>query len=94
MAINYSRRSSWIRAFIENYDCDSSKCEDCDGVKVWSEPYKSKTRIHLLLEEERYMVVLEKRDGYYLLITAFYLDYENALAKQLKHYAQYQSTSS
>lgn len=87
-------RIRWIRAFIENYDCDSSKCDDCDGVKVWSEPYKSKTRIHLLLEEERYMVVLEKRDGYYLLITAFYLDYDNALMKQLKHYAQYRSTSS
>ncbi len=84
-------RIRWIRAFIENYDCDPSKCKDCDGVLVWSEPYKRKTRIHLLLEEERYMVILEKRNEYYLLITAFYLDYDNALAKQLKHYAQYKN---
>ena len=64
-------RIRWVRAFIENYDCDLSKCEDCDGVKVWNEPYKSKTRVHLLLEEERYMVVLEERKGYVLRITAF-----------------------
>ena len=85
-------RVRWIRAFIENYDCDVSKCEACDGVKVWNEPYKSKTRVHLLLEEERYIVVLEKRENYYLLITAFYLDYDHALKKQLQHYRQYQST--
>ena len=46
---------------------------------------------HLLLEEERYMVVLEERKGYFLLITAFYLDYDHALQKQLKHYKQYRS---
>ena len=84
-------RIRWVRAFIENYDCDLSKCEDCDGVKIWNEPYKSKTRVHLLLEEERYMVVLEERKGYFLLITAFYLDYDHALQKQLKHYKQYRS---
>ena len=86
-----SLRIRWVRAFIENYDCDLSKCEDCDGVKVWNEPYKSKTRVHLLLEEERYMVVLEERKRYFLLITAFYLDYDHALQKQLKHYKQYRS---
>lgn len=82
-------RIRWVRAFIENYDCDSTKCEECEGVKIWSEPYKGKNRIHLLLEEERYIVVLEKRDSYYLLITAFYLDYEHSLRKRLKHYEQY-----
>ena len=54
-------RIRWIRAFIENYDCDPSKCIECEGVKVWNEPYKSNVRTHFLLEEEKYMVVLEKR---------------------------------
>ena len=83
------RRMWWIRAFIENYNCDSSLCEECDGVKVWREPFKSRTRVHILLEEERYVVILEEREKYFLLITAFYLDYDNALQKQLKHYEQY-----
>ncbi len=82
-------RIRWVRAFIENYDCDPSLCEECDGVKVWNEPYKSRERVHILLAEERYMVVLEKRDDFFLLITAFYFDYEHALEKQLKHYEQY-----
>jgi len=82
-------RIRWIRAFIENYDCDATLCEDCEGVKVWREPYKSRTRIHILLEEERYLVILEQRPDYFLLITAFYLDYDNALEKQLRHYEQY-----
>lgn len=82
-------RIRWIRAFIENYDCDATLCEDCEGVKVWREPYKNRTRIHILLEEERYLVILEQRPDYFLLITAFYLDYDNALEKQLRHYEQY-----
>lgn len=27
-------RIRWIRAFIENYDCDPTKCEACSGIKV------------------------------------------------------------
>ena len=84
-------RIRWIRAFIENYNCDPTKCEHCSGVKVWSEPYHNKTRIHILLEEERYIVILEKRERYFLLITAFYFDDDHRLRKQLKNYEQYRS---
>lgn len=72
-------RIRWIRAFIINYE----------NVKVWTEPYHNRSRIHLLLDEEKYMVILEKRKNYYLLITAFYLDYDHALKEQLKHYDEY-----
>lgn len=82
-------RIRWVRAFIENYNCDSSKCPECDGVKVWEEEYKSRTRVHLLLEEERYMVVVEKRESYVLLITAFYFDYDNALERNLKKWEKF-----
>ena len=74
-------RIRWVRAFIRN---------DKD-LKVWDEPYHNKIRIHLLLAEERYIVILEKRENYYLLITAFYLDYDNALKKQLEHYERYKN---
>ena len=42
------------------------------------------SRVHFLFEEERYLVILEKRKTYNLLITAYYLEYDNALEKQLK----------
>lgn len=82
-------RIRWVKAFIENYQCDSSLCESCEGVKVWSEPYKNNSRVHMLLEEERYIVVVECRKSYCLLVTAFYFDQDHALEKKLKHYEKY-----
>ena len=84
-------RIEWIRQFIENYGCDPALCCDCEGIKVWKEPYKSTFRTHLLLEEERYMVILEVRESYVLLITAYYLGYSHALEKQLKRYQKYRT---
>lgn len=82
-------RIRWVKAFIENYNCDASLCPECDGAKVWSEPYKSTSRVHILLEEEKYMVVVERRDSYCLLVTAFYFDKDHTLEKKLKHYKKY-----
>lgn len=79
-------RIRWVRSFIENYNCDSSSCPNCDGVKVWREPYKSNNRVFILLEEERYMVIVEPRKEYCLLITAFYFDQDHRLEKILKRY--------
>lgn len=85
-------RIRWIRAFIENYHCDPLKCEACDGIKVWDEAYGNNSRVFLLSEEENYMVVIERRVQYVLLITAFYFDYPHALEKQLKKYNNYIKT--
>lgn len=79
-------RIRWVRSFIENYACDSSACDFCDGIKLWDEKYKSNVRTHILLEEERYMVVVEKRPKYCLLITAFYFDQDHRLRKTLQRY--------
>ena len=87
-------RIRWVKAFIENYNCDSSQCGECDGVKVWSEPYRNTTRVHILLEEERYIVVIERRNTYCLLVTAFFLEYEPSLRKKLKSYQWYKEQTS
>ena len=84
-------RIRWVRAFIENNQCNLNLCKDCEGIKVWEQPYHNKRRVHILLEKERYMVVVEPRKSYCLLITAFYFDYEHALEKKLKHYEQYRA---
>ena len=81
-------RIQWIRKFIENNFCLDS-CNECDGIKVWEEEYKKNKRIYLLLEEEKYIVILEKRENYCLLITAYYLDYPHTLDKLLKKYNAY-----
>lgn len=79
-------RIRWIRAFIENYQCDSSLCEEFEGIKTWEEPYKMYRRVFILSEYEKYVVVLEKRDTYILLVTAYYLDYPHSLRKLLARY--------
>jgi len=83
-------RIRWVRQFIEHYQCNFEECEACEGIKVWEEDYHSNKRIHILLEEERYMVVVEKREKYCLLITAFYFDQDHGLRKKLKKYYRYQ----
>lgn len=86
-------RIRWVKAFIQNYNCDSSLCNGCAGIKVWNELYQNKKRVHILLEEERYMVVVEPRERYCVLITAFYFDHDHALAKKLKKYEQFKNIS-
>lgn len=83
-------RIRWTRAFIEN-QCSPKICNNCEGIKTWKELYHGSERVHILLEEERYMVVLELRKSYCLLITAFYIEHDHALSKQLKHYEQYKT---
>ncbi|MBP3366027.1 MAG: hypothetical protein J6K96_03425 [Treponema sp.] len=84
-------RIKWVRAFLEHYDCKKECTADCSGIKVWKEPYHSKDRIHFLFEEEKYMVVVEDRKRFYLLITAFYFDYPHALERELKKYGRYKT---
>lgn len=79
-------RIRWVRSFIENYNCDSALCPKCEGVKLWEMPYGSHKRVHILLEEEKYMVVIEPREQYCLLITAFYFNQERRLRKTLEKY--------
>ncbi len=82
-------RIRWVRSFIEKYNCDSSQCSDCDGVKVWEEDKQPKwggNRIHLLLEEERFMVVIERKNTYFQLVTAFYFEQDHSLRKKIRHY--------
>lgn len=87
--IRRCERIKWIRSFIENYNCDASLCENCEGIKVWREPYKNKYRVNLLFEEEQYIVILEPRENYCLLITAFYIQYQHQMEKRLKKYEQF-----
>lgn len=86
-------RIEWVRLFIENYFC-SKKC-NCSGVHNWIEPFKeNKMRTYIWCESKRFLVVLEDRNNYYLLITAFYVNENNhkKIEKLKYNYLQYQNT--
>ncbi len=63
-------RIHWIKELIEKKDHSSIRC--------WEEIRRTKksecTRVHLALKDFSYMVVLEERVDYWLLITAFPID--------------------
>lgn len=87
---NRSKRLSLIKPIIENYKkCPICVDDSCSGIYLWSEPFKNnKTRIYFLLQEMNYIIVLEKRTGYYLLVTAFYVKPQN-MESYFKRYEEY-----
>lgn len=84
-------RVRWVKKFIENYNCNLEDCVECSGIKTWEEDYKGNSRVHILLEEERYMVVIERRKEYCLLVTAFYFEQDHSLRKKIKKYEAYKA---
>ena len=91
------KRIRWPKSFIENHmKCVCSAADTCRGVLVWEVSHKSKKgarkRIKLFLEEECYLVVLEPRRNYCLLITAYYVDkdysYKSIMRDARRHNAK------
>lgn len=67
------QRIFWPKAFIQNYDCN----ENCCNSKPlrWKKKHKNGNyRYHIYFE--RYLVILEERTDYFLLITGFYVEQE------------------
>ncbi len=90
-----SERMHWIRAILNNYKiCDNCRFhsenpqfeEDCSGILIWERPYRNTVRPHIFLPDEKYLIVLEKREEYYLMISAFYVDVPHQARKLMKEY--------
>lgn len=77
-------RLHWIRPSLETDHVDL--CGLSCFVK-YVEPYKNTERTHLFNEQERYLIILEERENYYLLITAFYI-HENQYLQSTKKRSQ------
>jgi hypothetical protein len=76
-------RICWIRAIIENHSDPA--------VKIWENIRKGKTSVCFWLEDERYLVVLGKRSGYWLLLTAYTTDYPHTQSKLRQEYNSFKS---
>ena len=76
--LNRCSRLSWVRFFIDNY-------EDAD-FKVWENRRNGNVCKLILHERERFIVVLTKRTGYWMLSTAYYIEHNNRLRKLLSEY--------
>jgi hypothetical protein len=58
---------------------------------VWPKKMGRDTRIHILNESERYLVVLNRRKDYLMLWTAFYIEQNHTLRKKIKEYESYKN---
>lgn len=74
-------RIRWPRPIIEH--------EAEDVVLVWESDRRGKTNICLFFADEDYLVVLGKRTGYVLLLTAYPIEFENRKEKLLNEYRAY-----
>ena len=86
-----AERLHWIKFIITSYPC-LENCINCHGILLYKEYYNGNTnrlRIKLFLPIERYLIVLEERKNYLLLITAFYIDNEKSLNKCYSRYLEY-----
>lgn len=79
-------RIHWIKPMIEINSF--SNCEK-NCLKIWPEEVRGKIRTNILNEQDKFLVVLEEREDYVLLITAFYIEHEHTLRKKLKSYNRY-----
>jgi len=77
-------RIGWARPVIENGNKWS--------LKIWTQKRNGKTRICIWLELENepdYIVILDFRKTYYMLWTAFTLQYDHEKRKREKEYQEY-----
>ncbi len=75
-------RIRWIRSIIENYQCEKDCCR---RLLIWNE----KKRWRILFPDERYIVVLDQRNGYFVVVTAYYIDklHEHELQRYIRQHS-------
>ncbi len=83
-----AERIGWNKQIIEHYPCKET-CKNCDKILYFEEYYKKNIKAYLLFKDVRFLVIIEKREKYNLLITGYYIEYDNALHKYLKKYEKY-----
>lgn len=83
-----AERIGWNKPIIEHYICKEN-CENCDKILYFEEYYRKNVRAYFLFKDVKFLVIIEKRENYNLLITGYYVEYDNAMKKYIKKYEKY-----
>lgn len=76
---------AWPFYILQN--CDGS----CDRVLIWENERNGKRNVLLYCPDVEYLVVLSKRDGYFVFWTAYPVERAHTRRKLLKEYADYKA---
>lgn len=81
-------RIEWPRSFVENYElCDACTDSECSKIIMWKMCARNgRTRYKMFHPDESYLIVLEERKDYFLLITAFYVSEDRELKSIWREY--------
>lgn len=83
-----SERIGLIPQIIANVNKCPCTNQECGSILLWKKQNNSHYRYHMFLQDEDYLVVLEDRHKYYLLVTAFWVSPLNK-QKYLDEYDKY-----
>ncbi len=75
-----SERIPWIKPTIDNV-------ADTQNIKIWEIRKKGKQKVNILIENERYHIVLTRYKKVFNLTTAYYVDQNHSLRKLLKEHS-------
>lgn len=82
-------RVRYPRKTIDHYDnCPECGYRICEKPLVWWFRKARRNRVHILIEPERYLVVLEPHPekDYCMLVTAYYVDRDHSYRKLIRQY--------
>lgn len=86
--IERSKRLNLLKPIIQNVNiCPTCIETDCGQILLWKEPFKKTIRYYLYLQDKQYIVILEERQTFYLVISAFYV-YPEQEDKFLKRFEE------
>jgi hypothetical protein len=77
------KRIKWPRVMIDNYKDES--------IRMWWNERKNKKRVCLCYGDWEYIVVLEDRKRYFVLITAYPIEFESEKRKYIKEFEVYKA---
>lgn len=82
LELDRAKRIKFNKVIIDTYNIDKE-------IFYYEHIYKGKVRINLVTLSNRFKVILEKRENYYVLITGYYLLYNHILRKEIKKISDY-----
>ena len=83
-----AERIRWHKAIIEHFPCKET-CENCEKILYFEEYNKKNIKAYFLFKDVKFIIKKKKREKYNLLITGYYIEYDNAMRKYIEKYEKY-----
>lgn len=83
---------NYVPIMINNFErCKNCNNKECSKIKIWTAPFKNTKRTKLLYSDEHYsyIIILERKNNEFYIVTSYLIDEAHYLEKVLKEYDKY-----